>query len=314
MIAFFRKGAGHMDFSREIPDQPEMFSHERTLLRPDKRGICGLRELVRVNFVSQLPRIAEHIHPDAMEICYYSKGTQVYSVGGGDYCIKGGMVFVTYPNEVHSSGGNRQEKGGQLFYMIIDTVNSPERLLGLDSDDALHLAAALNALPRTFHVGAEVKALCDGIFDICAAQPFCWRTRLRMGAFELLCELIRCAERRESAAVSPEIIRALDYIEDRIREGGRISIANIAGSAHFSAPQLNQRFLSEIGETPGQYINRRRTELAMALLSEGASVTETALRLGFASSQHFSSFFRSYTGCSPTQWRRSSGAATRPGG
>ena len=52
----------------------------------------------------------------------------------------------------------------------------------------------------------------------------------------------------------------------------------------------------------------------MALLSEGASVTETALRLGFASSQHFSSFFRSYTGCSPTQWRRSSGAATRPGG
>ena len=106
-----------------------------------------------------------------------------------------------------------------------------------------------------------------------------------------------------------------DYdIEDRIREGGRISIASISASAHFSAPQLNQRFLSEIGETPGQYINRRRTELAMALLSEGASVTETALRLGFASSQHFSSFFRSYTGCSPTQWRRSSGAAQHPGG
>lgn len=301
----FLQGVVDMCFSRTVPDNPELFTHKRTLLRLDKAGVNNLREMVRVNFTAQDSVLNDHIHPDAMEICYYAKGTQVYRVRGVDYHLKGGMVFVTYPNEVHSSGDQRQEKGGQLFYMIIDTVNGLDNFLGFEGDEARRLADALNKLPRTFHVESSMKALYDELFELYISKPFCWQTRLRCCAFNLLCELVKYGRRNANSNVSRDIILALEYIEDHIYDAGKISIELIARHANFSVPQFTQRFLCEIGVPPGKYINRRRMEIARQMLDDGHRITEIAFKLGFASSQHFSSFFRAYNGCSPTQWRKS---------
>lgn len=296
-----------MDFSRIVPDNPDLFTHKRTLLRLDKAGVNNFRELVRLNFPAQESVIDEHIHPDAMEICYFSKGTQVYRVHGVDYHLKGGMVFVTYPNEIHSSGNKCQEKGGQLFYMIVDTVNGLDNFLGFEGDETRRLACALNELPRTFHVESPIKALYDELFDVYITRPFCWQTRLRCCAFNLLCELVKYGRRNANSNVSHDIIRALEYIEDHIYDAGKISIDLIARNAHFSVPQFTQRFLCEIGVPPGKYINRRRMEIARQMIEDGQMITDIAFKLGFASSQHFSSFFRAYNGCSPTQWRKAHG-------
>lgn len=294
-----------MLFSNRIPDPPEQYTHARTLLRLDKAGVNGFREMVRVNFTDQDEIIPEHIHPDAVEICYYFKGTQTYSVAGKAYKLKGGMVFIAYPNEIHSSGNRKQERDGQLFYMIIDTLNNTERFLGLSETDGPSLAMAINSLPRTFYAGPDVKPLFEEIFSVYTEKGPFWQTRLRCCAFNLLYTLIQHSVGQGSQPrVSPEILKTLDYIEDHIYDAGKITVDDMARRVFLSTPQFTSRFLLEIGLSPGKYINRRRMEIARQLLSDGESVTRVAYSLNFASSQHFSSCFRSHNGCSPTQWKK----------
>ena len=49
----FLQGVVDMCFSRIVPDNPDLFTHKRTLLRLDKAGVNNFRELVRVNFPAQ---------------------------------------------------------------------------------------------------------------------------------------------------------------------------------------------------------------------------------------------------------------------
>lgn len=291
-------------FSREVPDTPEQFTHERTILRLDKAGICGLREIVRVNFSNAVGMIPEHIHPDAVEICYYSQGTQVYSVKGENYKMYGGMVFTTYPNEVHSSGNRKQERGGQLFYMIIDTINDLENFLGLPCNETHLLAKALNSLPRMFYAGPDLKPLYEEIFSVYMEKPFCWQVRLKCCVFNLLYELVSRSQQKTQHCISLDMIRMLDYIEDSIYDTSKLTVNNMAHQIHLSVPQFTSRFINEIGMSPTKYINQRRIETACQLLADGQSCTEIAYNLNYASSQHFSSCFRTYKGCSPSAWQK----------
>ena len=66
---------------------------------------------------------------------------------------------------------------------------------------------------------------------------------------------------------------------------------------------LNQ-FRRETGKTPHQYLMACRIRKAVGLLSHThRKVTDIALSLGFASSQHFAASFRREMGVTPRQWR-----------
>jgi AraC-like DNA-binding protein len=84
-----------------------------------------------------------------------------------------------------------------------------------------------------------------------------------------------------------------------------LSVANIAARLGVSAAFFSARFKAESGMTPGDYLRRLRCERACELLADTRlTVTETAFRLGFSTSQHFAGVFRRYVGVSPRQFRR----------
>ena len=83
-----------------------------------------------------------------------------------------------------------------------------------------------------------------------------------------------------------------------------LSVEEVAQGVGLSAPRFAERFLSEVGETPGEWRTRRRLQAArLALHEPGATVTQTAFAFGFASSQYFATAFKRHFGLSPTQWR-----------
>lgn len=79
---------------------------------------------------------------------------------------------------------------------------------------------------------------------------------------------------------------------------GEPDIAAVATELALS-PRSLQRRLSEEGTTYRLVLAGLRRELADALLDDGRSVTETALRLGFSESAAFSRAYRRWTGRSP---------------
>ena len=98
---------------------------------------------------------------------------------------------------------------------------------------------------------------------------------------------------------SPILAPALSYIDEHLTED-TISNARLAEIAHISESYLRRLFLASLGETPRQYLIRRRLDLAKRLLSEShLSVAQVAERCGFSSVYHFCRSFKSATGQTP---------------
>ncbi len=90
-----------------------------------------------------------------------------------------------------------------------------------------------------------------------------------------------------------------------------------AAYAGYSRSHFVRAFRGAYGETPGQYLSRRRIDRAEELLrSADLSVTEICVLVGFSSLGTFSARFKTRTGLSPSAYRRKHvgrGAALIPG-
>lgn len=104
--------------------------------------------------------------------------------------------------------------------------------------------------------------------------------------------------------------RAKDYIDSNLTEA--LTLDRIAAEAWFSPYHFLRAFKSAFGETPHQYLTRRRMERARLLVTRtDAPVTSICTQVGFQSLGSFSWLYRKRFGLSPEQMRRQE-AALRP--
>ena len=97
--------------------------------------------------------------------------------------------------------------------------------------------------------------------------------------------------------------RAVDYLDERL--GHHVGLTQVAAEVGLSSKHLTVLFKAELGQTPHQWLMRRRCERACELLANRRlTVTEIAYACGFASSQHFATTFKKQFGVTPSQYRR----------
>jgi AraC family transcriptional regulator len=99
------------------------------------------------------------------------------------------------------------------------------------------------------------------------------------------------------------INHVIDYIEANI--GKDLSLAELAGVAHFSPFHFHRIFSAMVGETLNGFIWRIRVEKAADRLINNPrkSITEIALECGFSGSSTFARAFREVFHMSARQWR-----------
>lgn len=97
----------------------------------------------------------------------------------------------------------------------------------------------------------------------------------------------------------------IEYVDRHLDEN--LDLATLSGVAHFSAFHFHRLFHALTGEPLGDYIRRRRLEMAaMRLRSQpDLPVLEVALGVGFGSTEAFARAFRARFACTPTAWRNS---------
>lgn len=98
--------------------------------------------------------------------------------------------------------------------------------------------------------------------------------------------------------------RVLAYIDAHISEP--LQLASLVEVAAFSPYHFHRLFAAWTGERMGDFVRRRRLELAASrLVSQPAlSVLSVALSVGFGSAEAFARAFKSHFGLAPTAWRR----------
>lgn len=97
--------------------------------------------------------------------------------------------------------------------------------------------------------------------------------------------------------------RVLAYIDQHLEQ--QISLNTLAEVAHFSPFHFHRLFSAWMGETFGDYLRRRRVEVAaMRLAAQPRTrILNVALSVGFGSAEAFTRAFKNRFGCSPTAWR-----------
>ncbi|MDR3110157.1 MAG: AraC family transcriptional regulator [Planctomycetaceae bacterium] len=250
-----------------------------------------------------------HDHGNCIEICYLAEGHQYYRVIDNDYFLRGGEVLMTYPHEPHSTGFLREGKGN-LYWLIIRRPAKTSGFLGMKFEHGKTLYESLSGLPsRHFklHIGSQKNL--ESVFTLMATNqttPPDTFTLINIQNYLLrfLLDLIDAAKTQKQTTVSENIAQAVRQIKD---SGDKFyTLHQLARIANLSESRFKHRFKEEIGTTPADYQIRQKIDQARKLLLRPqTTILDTALDLGFSSSQYFATVFRRYTGMTPAEYRAS---------
>jgi AraC-like DNA-binding protein len=300
----------------------DKFKHLPTVFLPQERrvisfendGIADVEAMGRYEYHTVKPGLDLHAHDHAIEFCYLARGCQTYRLQGREYRLVGGDIFVAPPGVPHDTGAH-PEDCGVLYWLILRLPRRGGTLLKLCSKDSAEICRRLVSLPQPHFVGRPVlKQIFDRLFELYDDLQSPLRSlEIR---HELLCcilEVLRCSDKTQCRRQSRDIARAVQYIESSPEE--EFSLSELADKAGLSLSRFKVKFKLETGIAPREFILRTKVDEAKkALVDNRASVTETAMRLGFSSSQYFATVFKRFTQQSPRDYREWVAGVSEPRG
>lgn len=119
-------------------------------------------------------------------------------------------------------------------------------------------------------------------------------------------------EGRVAIDLLPHLRRARDLADRTYAE--QLDLTALAAAAGVSKYHFLRCFAAEYGETPMQYVARRRIERATDLLrATNLTVTEVCQLVGYSSLGSFSRRFTELVGMSPSEYQRTQTGARIPG-
>lgn len=109
-------------------------------------------------------------------------------------------------------------------------------------------------------------------------------------------------QRGPGAFSSRDWNRVCEYIDAHLHD--EIMLVDLADTAGWSVRHFSRVFRQSTGQTPHNFIVRRRIDRAKDLLkARSLPLAEIALTCGFADQSHFTTAFRKVTGLTPLRWR-----------
>lgn len=97
--------------------------------------------------------------------------------------------------------------------------------------------------------------------------------------------------------------KSIDFIERNLFE--KISVHEIAAASHYSTYHFSRIFKALVGDTPKEYLRKRRlTVAATKLLSDDINILDLALACQFDSQEAFTRAFKALFNVTPAQYRK----------
>ena len=290
---------------------------KRSSPKPDTVGIRARLSGVKVGlplaksvsaiFSHTASRVTWHSHKQ-FELLFVLDGSTVYEFQGCDPIeLAGGHFMVVPPGMMH-----RGEQDLRMPTTLIGIV------LAFDARDATRntpftvrelgwLRRHFKANSLTVHpLGQDLRRIIVQLDKRLSGKKQD-NDELSMAEMRLhVCSAISGAARQLSAVDSRDsqfvVNAAIDYMRDHLNEP--FSVGKLVNHIGYGRSRLFELFRANTGMTPNDYLRRMRLEAARELLANTSRpVTEIAFKVGFNSSQYFSTVFLQYTGVTPTGFR-----------
>lgn len=193
---------------------------------------------------------------------------------------------------------------GSLSNHVTETSYIPAIALTTGDDQVEAGDATQDSLRRLHSVVAELfRALSESLHDDPYNAAECLR-RAEAMLGEKHEQVVRTPAVARRQGLAPwQVRRALVHIDANLDTP--IKNNDLAAIARLSVFHFNVAFRNSVGDSPHEYIIRRRMERAQGLmLSTEMSLSEIAAECGLADQAHLTRLFHRVVGESPAAWRR----------
>ena len=245
----------------------------------------------------------QHSH-DCLQITFCTRGSMTFTDDRGKmWSLLPGNMLVLPPNTVHRLLVNT--RGNERYWLFLPkSAGGCNVMSGLPAEESAWLSSRLRSLDaRIYKVPDGVIALLSKTFDVLGdgGRSFAEKSvRLRSVMLRLLVAIVDAepCEAVDDGVVHPIVEKMALYHEKRY------SMDSLVSETGLSPTTIRNLFRRETGKSPLQYLMGCRIRKGEKLLaSTNRTVTEIALSLGFASSQHFAAYFHRENGITPRHWR-----------
>lgn len=287
------------------------WTRQKKVLPSDVHQVPGLGNFAYWNFNTSTVPSPLHIHSNIFEFHCMVKGRRYSQIERDGtilrYTATGKQIMIVFPFEIHSNGNDPQMPCE--FYAFQINVSDPYHLLGLDREYSHALYRILMQLKnenrRLLTLTQTHLSYLRSAFNFFADQT---PDTTKVG-IQFLCSFLFTLQYLQPAGASREtmidqrLLRSVNYVRDNLEH--HISLTDLAQASGYSLSRFKYKFREEVGTTPSEYITLQKMEEAKHLLSSTSdSITEIAYRLGYSSSNYFSSVFKKINSCTPRNYRK----------
>ena len=285
--------------------------------KPDTVGIrarlngakVGLPLAKRVSaiFSHTASRVTWHSHKQ-FELLFVLDGSTVYEFQGCDPIeLAGGHFMVVPPGMMHRGEQDLRMPTTLIGIVLAFDARGATRNTPFTVRELGWLRRHFKTNSLTVHpLGPDLRRIIVQLDKRLSGKKQD-NDELSMAEMRLhVCSAISGAARQLSAVDSRDsqfiVNAAIDYMRDCLDES--LSVGKLVTHTGYGRSRFFELFRANTGMTPNDYLRRLRLEAARELLSNTSrSVTEIAFKVGFNSSQYFSTVFLQYTGLTPTGFR-----------
>ena len=294
-----------------MPLTPALRASKRVELRPRRLGIDSIEMFGRYNNTIARDELLEHSHGDALEICYLVRGRQTYSLGGQDFHLRGGDVFISFPGEIHGTGGAPQEKGILYWIIVLNPSATGGSLLGLHQSESRVLWREIKKKShRHFHGTPGMKVQLDEILQLFhqAGHGLMKKTALCNRIVAFLLDVLDARARSSAGMGAGRFAEVIHHMRSHLDDPDQLTMDVLSSVAGLSPSRFKALFKEMWGIPPAEYALRLRiAEARRRLVESGATVTQVATDLGFSSSQYFATSFKRLMNMTPREAARRGG-------
>lgn len=270
----------------------------RIVQTENQLNIPGLRMFGKHSVTKAIPALHPHYHESAFEITYLCKGTLTFFTDNQTHHLSGGDIYISFPDEVHSTGAVPISLN-EMYWFQLDISAADFLFLGSEWKEKI-VDDLRNVNSRLISTNtSEMQKLMKEFYKLTYNQNESERFHAASVLIYFLNQLIAFSRKQEKF-ISNDIQAAVDYILENIYDN--VSLDVLAGVSGLSLSRFKQKFCQQLGFTPREYINFHKVEASKALLGSGKNVTDTAMELGFSTSNYFSSVFKRFTTLSPSEY------------
>ena len=263
-------------------------------------GIKDLCLLGKYHYEKAGNCLEPHFHQDMMEIVYCHCGTQLYETNSQTYRIKGGEIFITFPNELHSTNQKPEEKG-IIYWLQIYIHPDKDKLLQLSKDESILLINKLLSIEqRHFKADAKIHKIFEEMFSVIESCRDSERQlRIKILLLQLIVLLIDTPSQEISKQKDDKVLVISSFIQNNLTRP--MCISGLAEVVYLSESRFKSWFKQQFGMPAIEYIHRQKINAAIEIWNQNPqkSVADIAYGMNFSSPQHFSTLFKKYVGRSP---------------